>query len=201
MTNFTARSGIPDVNDNPSDDQPDMQINNDNFIDIWDVDHIGFNAANGGTHLQNTYSGFSNGNILGGSAASTAYPAAGVDNINRAQYYFRNSNSIVPVSSLKAFGIFSTSNVFISPDSLSLQNSYNVTGNVSQNLVATATTQWVINLVSNTLSSTSAAVFINFSDNSKISNFNYVLALNTLTITALFTSATPLVINFQILQI
>lgn len=50
MTNFAYTQGIPATNDNPSDDQPDMLVNNDNNFLIWNVDHIGFNQANGGIH-------------------------------------------------------------------------------------------------------------------------------------------------------
>lgn len=50
MTNFAYAQGIPATNDNPSDDQPPMLINNDNNFLIWNVDHIGFNLANGGYH-------------------------------------------------------------------------------------------------------------------------------------------------------
>ena len=50
MTNFAYTQGIPATNDNPSDDQPNMLINNDNNFLIWNVDHIGFSQANGGIH-------------------------------------------------------------------------------------------------------------------------------------------------------
>jgi hypothetical protein len=50
MTNFAYTQGIPATNDNPSDDQPPMLINNDNNFLIWNVDHIGFNQNNGGFH-------------------------------------------------------------------------------------------------------------------------------------------------------
>lgn len=50
MTNFKATLNIPDGPDNPSDDQPNMEVNNNSMINIWDVNHVGFNKNNGGFH-------------------------------------------------------------------------------------------------------------------------------------------------------
>jgi hypothetical protein len=50
MTDFPFILGIPATNDNPSEDQPDMLINNDSIPGLIAVDHIGFNTANGGYH-------------------------------------------------------------------------------------------------------------------------------------------------------
>lgn len=50
MTKFTAFPGIPNRPNKPSVDQPNMTINNNSFINIWDVDHIGFNLTDGGYH-------------------------------------------------------------------------------------------------------------------------------------------------------
>jgi hypothetical protein len=47
---FTYTQGIPATDDNPSDDQPDMQVNNDSNYSIWNVDHVGFNLTPGGYH-------------------------------------------------------------------------------------------------------------------------------------------------------
>lgn len=50
MVLFPATKEIPDAPNNPSNDQPIMEINNNSMIDIWDVDHVGFNKNNGGYH-------------------------------------------------------------------------------------------------------------------------------------------------------
>ncbi len=50
MPNFTYTIGIPDSPDNPSNDQPNMKINNDSNNSIWGIDHIGFNSNNSGYH-------------------------------------------------------------------------------------------------------------------------------------------------------
>lgn len=48
--NFTFDTTIPATNDNPSDDQPDMQINNASIASIIAINHVGFNLENGGQH-------------------------------------------------------------------------------------------------------------------------------------------------------
>lgn len=50
MPNFNYITGVPDAANNPSDDQPDMKINNDSNELIWQVDHFGFKDNNGGKH-------------------------------------------------------------------------------------------------------------------------------------------------------
>lgn len=52
---FSFNTGIPATNNNPSVDQPDMQINNVSTDAILAVDHISFNTANGGQHKQITF--------------------------------------------------------------------------------------------------------------------------------------------------
>src|SRR5665213_2692801 len=43
---------IPAPNNNPSDDQPGMLVNNDQELLIWDVDHFGYNVNSSGYHQQ-----------------------------------------------------------------------------------------------------------------------------------------------------
>jgi len=50
MTFLAYTSGIPNGPDNPSNDQPDMKINNDNIPIFVAVDHVGFNTNLGGYH-------------------------------------------------------------------------------------------------------------------------------------------------------
>jgi hypothetical protein len=50
LTNFQAFTGIPNRPNKPSVDQPNMTINNNSFIGIWAVDHVGFNQNDGGYH-------------------------------------------------------------------------------------------------------------------------------------------------------
>lgn len=50
MTNFAYNRDIPNAPNNPSIDQPRMKVNNNNIQDLLGVDHVSFNAANGGYH-------------------------------------------------------------------------------------------------------------------------------------------------------
>jgi len=47
---FTYIDNIPNGPDNPSNDQPNMQINTNSISGILGVDHVGFNLPNGGYH-------------------------------------------------------------------------------------------------------------------------------------------------------
>jgi hypothetical protein len=50
MSFLNYTTGIPDTPNDPSEDQPDMKINNDSNEAIWKIDHYGFNNNNGGLH-------------------------------------------------------------------------------------------------------------------------------------------------------
>lgn len=50
MTTYSFDDSIPDAANNPSQDQPLMKINNQSTAALIDVDHYGFNVANGGYH-------------------------------------------------------------------------------------------------------------------------------------------------------
>ncbi len=50
MTDFSYTLGIPNGPNDPSNDQPNMKINNDNISAIIGVDHVTFNQNNGGYH-------------------------------------------------------------------------------------------------------------------------------------------------------
>jgi len=96
---------IPDAPNNPSVDQPKMKENTNSVYDIIDIDHITFEANNGGTHKQTSFEGFSSGNVIGQPASSVAYPAAGVSDNTIAQYYFKNSLKTFVLSSIRAYAL------------------------------------------------------------------------------------------------
>src|SRR5260221_6494185 len=54
---FTYTLGIPNANDDPSVDQPNMQTNNDSINTIINIDHVAFNNTDGGKHKQVTFDG------------------------------------------------------------------------------------------------------------------------------------------------
>lgn len=55
MSFYNYTRDIPHAPDNPSEDQPDMEINNNSNQDIWDEDHYGFNNNAGGFHKYSSY--------------------------------------------------------------------------------------------------------------------------------------------------
>lgn len=101
--------GIPAASHNPSTDQPDMLTNTNAVNTILAVDHVSFNTANGGQHLQSTFPGFASPSAPPVTAASVAYPAAGVADSSRAQLYFQNSQKTFLLSSIRAFALCSGS--------------------------------------------------------------------------------------------
>lgn len=210
MTNFAYISGIPATNNNPSDDQPDMMDNNDNSALIWETDHIGFNAPNGGLHQQNSYPAFSNGVVPVGddpNEGSVAFSAAGEDDITRAQYFFKNVNMTAPLSALKVFGVFIPL-TFPTTGPINPLNHFNMAAPVAQTSV-NLRPFWTITINPNVLSSTNAAIFVQQTSVSAgsppLNPNNLVWALTsptTLTITPLNITSFPLApISFQILQI
>lgn len=114
---FTFNTAIPAANNNPSVDQPDMLVNNQSTDGIINVDHISFNAMNGGQHKQVT---FNNKNVPAAqtepqSVLYTANKIAAAFNTASAsavaEMFFRNQNAgggnnSLPISMIKAFGAF-----------------------------------------------------------------------------------------------
>jgi hypothetical protein len=136
MSNFTYTTGIPATNNNPSNDQPNMQTNNDNNALIWDVDHVGFNAANGGTHDQVT---FSSKNTPGAQTdpVSTLYTGSGTAS-SVAEVSYRNQNGTFLMSGIKAFALCSSSGITNSQSSNVTSVVRNSVGNYTITLTAGA---------------------------------------------------------------
>lgn len=120
MTSFNYYANIPNAPDNPSFDQPLMQVNSQSINSLIAVDHVGFKSTgsggpgtSGGQHLQVTFNGK---NVPGGAptdplsivftnnVAMGAFNTASASTI--AETFFQNANAIYPVSMIKAFGCF-----------------------------------------------------------------------------------------------
>lgn len=112
MTSFIFNTGIPATNNDPSADQPDMLTNNISADGILAVDHVGYNSAgsgaqgSGGHHLQVTYDSM-NTPVAQIDPGSTDYTAVGIADASHPQRFYRNSQGIFPISSVRAFGKFS----------------------------------------------------------------------------------------------
>jgi hypothetical protein len=70
---ITYTLGIPNAPNNPSNDQPNMKVNNDANSQIWSIDHVTFASTPAGTHNHVT---FANSQSNPGLAANTTqiYP-------------------------------------------------------------------------------------------------------------------------------
>lgn len=197
MTNFAYQTGIPATNDNPSDDQPPMLINNDNNFAIWNEDHRGFAQQDGGTHRFQRYLSFSSPALLVNGAnadePSVAYPNAGGADPTRAQYYFLNSNNQYCATLIRSFGVFTSTGA---PGPSIQLNNLNVISVVEANTPR----RWIITMSPGAVIGSSAAVFINVDSSPLNFNFSYTLAANILTIFTALTIGTP-TISFQVLQL
>jgi len=78
MTDFTFSTTVPNAPNDPSVDQGPMLQNNISTNGILAVDHVTFNAVNGGSHLQTNFAQFSAGSLIAGTPSSVAFPAAGL---------------------------------------------------------------------------------------------------------------------------
>jgi len=107
---FTFNDGIPAANNNPSNDQPDMLINNQSTKGIIAVDHIGFDTNLGGNHSQMHLPQFSTSTaVLNGknTEGSLIYTEAGIDDIAHAQSIFKTDNGKFITSAIRAFAYVS----------------------------------------------------------------------------------------------
>lgn len=123
MTNFSYDNSVPASQNNPSTDQPVMLNNCISSGNIWEADHIGFNASNGGTHKQVS---FYSKNTPSAPVTDTGilYTADGSASATPAILKFRNSSAIFPVSAIRAYAYFT---VGAGPGyAITLVNSFNV---------------------------------------------------------------------------
>ncbi|MEO8253187.1 MAG: hypothetical protein ABI554_02285 [Flavobacterium sp.] len=211
MTNYTFDSTIPFAQNNPSVDQPKMLANNVSTAGIFTQDHIGFNANNGGTHLQNSYTNFSPGTLITGSSAnepSVTYPAAGVADNTRAQYYFKNSNNTYPMSCMRAWA-FCSGAVANPGNSVINSQSVNIVSVIKD---VTLNGTFLVTMVANAVASADYGVLVSCStpNNTTTSVFSisYIItSATTFTLKfnnpsgPLFLSTPPTNFTFQVLQI
>lgn len=188
MTNFSYNIAVPATNNDPSVDQPDMLINTANGALIWDVDHVGFNTNNGGTHLQTT---FISKNPAGAQTdpSSVLYTGNGTAS-TKADLFFRNQNGIFRPNMIKAAGVFTT--VAVS-GGVAIDMGVNV-ASISYSTVTNAVT---INLTANAVNGTTVMVFVNAGSGTTP---GWTFAANTLTLSVV-TPTAGRKISFAILQV
>lgn len=121
---FTFTNSIPAPNNNPSDDQPLMLVNNISTEAILGVDHITFNLSNGGTHQQVTM--VNNPDYLTPPTVTgngcVVYSAAGTA-ATSAQLFFDNAVASLHLSPIRAWAFFDgTSGAIIASQSVNVSS-------------------------------------------------------------------------------
>lgn len=133
MSSFVYNNGVPAANDNPSDDQPDMLTNAQSIQSILAVDHVGFNTANGGTHLQVTITS-NNTPSTPVNPSSVIFTDAGTDigGVNsNSQVLFTNAVGTYLLSCIRAFGSFTSSPGAVSSFNNAFPSNMTISGSVS----------------------------------------------------------------------
>jgi hypothetical protein len=179
---FSFNDGIPAAPNNPSVDQPIMLQNNVSTQGIMTVDHIGFNAANGGQHQWTQFPIAASFPTPPTPTAmnSVAFPAAGIANIAVAQYKFQTSLSTVFLSAVKAFALGTSGGILAS-------QSFNVAS-----IVRNSVGNYTVTLDANTVTGTDYAVFV-----SNTGNAGNTAIVNSYTIL----SATQFTLQFVIVNL
>lgn len=141
MTTFTYDENVPTPSHNPSTDVTTMQSNAQSIDGILEVDHVGFNATSGGTHLQTT---FSSKNTPGAQTdpASTLYTANGTAS-SVADLFYKNQNGTFRPNIIKASGKVQT---ILGTGAVAVTNGYNVVSAV-QNTISSIQVTLVANAV------------------------------------------------------
>lgn len=205
MTNFPYNNTVPGANNDPSVDQPDMLENFQSIggpapttSGIIGVDHVGFNATDGGTHKQVTYSSNNNPGVQT-NPASTAFTRQGTTTVS-AENLFRNSLGTFPLSAIKGFARFLTAS---SGATVPVVMGFNAGVLVGRNVVGSTAT-YTITFTSGSIIANKAAVFLTFSDYRAITTdqYNYSISgdqvfLNVLTTVS---NPSPYIVSIAILQ-
>lgn len=189
MVNFTFSDTIPATNNNPSDDQPKMLINNQQLPLLLAVDHVSFNEDDGGTHKQVTFIDKFTPAAQAGDQ-STLYTGDGTAS-TIPDLFFVNQNGTFKINPLRAFGLFQTVNT---NGAVSLIMSQNVTSVTS----STNGRVYTIAIPANITTGTTVMVLLNLAnDGTKTWSFT----ANTLTITIDNSSTGSVNLSFFIFQL
>jgi hypothetical protein len=146
MTDHTYTLNIPNSANNPSFDQPNMEVNNNSAAAIWLDDHYGFGDDNGGLHQQSTYPN----TVTPGSStnlSSVAYTTAGMASPTTPQYVYQNSQGTFPLSGVRAFGVFTVT----AANAVTLSNGYNVSSATAAAVLGLTIMKVTVNLKANTI--------------------------------------------------
>ena len=184
---ITYTTNIPLASNNPSNDQPNMQVNT-NAINSWvQIDHVGFNASNGGEHKQVTFPAETTQGTPSGTS-STLYTAAGVADNTHPTLQYVNANLTFPVSLIRAYGAFTGST-----GAIEASQSIGVAS-----VVRTSTSHYTVTLNANVVSSTTYGVFVSTNGGSSAG----VIAISSATVfTLIMGVADPTQVFFMVTQL
>lgn len=188
MTAFIYDDSVPAVNNDPTDDQPVMLQNAISLGDIWDVDHIGFNANNGGTHAKVTFPNvFSPGNQP--FPQSVIYSGNGINQ----HALYRNSAAAFDMTAIRAYGVFTMSSGF-GPGTVPLETGVNVVTPITKNSL----NDYTIQLISNVATGSNVAVFISTSFEGQRSTWTFTNPNLNIVFTGTFIAGIK--VSFAVLQ-
>lgn len=180
---FTFDNTTPAASEGLATSQPKILQNFQSTQSILAVDHVTFNNATGGEHTKVTYVQ----PITPGAPtnpSSIGYANAGVANPGVPQLYWRNANSIFPISAIKAFAVFTPTSGAITPN-----NAFNILS------ISGAGVDYTINFTVGAISTDDVIVFVSLLNTSSIPTYNFSGGVLTIR------STTSAKISFVILQI
>ena len=152
MANIPYVLGIPAASHNPSNDQPDMLENTNAINQLIGIDHVAFNATNGGFHQQVTFA--NNPTVIptsSGAGSGLLYSGPGSASVAPNQQFFVSTGAQYLLSCVKAFGTFVIPN---SVTNFPAGNAYNIVGNIDCTTIGPI--RCVVTLATGTLASSSS---------------------------------------------
>jgi hypothetical protein len=184
---MTFTLGIPAANNNPSNDQPLMEANFTQTYNVLNIDHVTFNNAGQGQHKQVT---FNDENVPSGpptDPTSILYTDEG-EASTLAELYYQNQNAVLPISAIRALGVFSDSKAMPV-----FTNQFNIdTAAASYNA---GTVTYTIPLIVNVVASNDVIIFVSANTTATIT---YTFAVPNLNIRVIGAAGN---ISFVVLQI
>lgn len=157
MPSFTYNATIPAANNSPADDQSIMLQNTSSISGLVSQDHVGFNTANGGQHLQVSLPGNNTAGPQTG-LASTIYSGPGTAKPSTSQLFYRNGDVPYQVSCVRAWGFCNSGGVISS-------QSYNVS-----TVTRSSAGNYVVTLSANAVNSANFAVLVSANINTLVTS-------------------------------
>lgn len=191
---FTYDTSIPTTGFTPSQQYVGIQTNFSSINSLVNVDHQTFGTSVDGTHKQLTFKQFASPSAPSGTDDSVAYPAAGVIDTSRAQFYFRNNSAIFPVSLIKAYCLFPANTT----GPITPTNQYNINGDITVSGSSGSTRTYTINLVSNTVSGNNVGVIFSQATETYAATRSWTFSAGVLTLVVNSNSSPTTVIILQI---